>query len=94
MLYVSVQRTTVTSAMLLGYSAISEGKRFHKTRRGYMRSSDRKRYPSSIQTYVAIRCCASSNGQPFPERTSFAARASSTSMFERRKLFLNSEVRK
>ena len=59
-----------------------------------MRSSGRKRYISSIRAYLAISCCASSKGQSFPERTTFAARASSTSMFERRKLFLNPKVRK
>ena len=69
------------------------GKRFHKTRRWHKRSSGRKRYPSSIQTYVATSCCASSKGRLFPEKTTFAARASSTSMFERRKLFLNPDAR-
>ena len=66
---------------------------FHKTRCGHKRSSGRKRCPSLIQTYVAISCCASSKGQPFLEKTTFSARASSTSMFERRKLFLNTDAR-
>ena len=60
---------------------------------GHMRSSGRKRYPSLIQIVVAISCCASSKRQPFSEKISFAARVSSTSIFERRKLFLNPKVR-
>ena len=50
---------------------------FHKTHRGYKRSSGRKRYPSPIQTFVTISCCASSQGQP--EKRHFA-RASPTCM--------------
>ena len=42
----------------------SLGKMFsHKTLRGHKRSSGRKRYPSPIQKFVAISCCASSKGQ-------------------------------
>ena len=90
----SVSVQTVTPAhTLLGYFAISGESVFHKTHCGHKRSSDRERYPSSIQTYITISCCGSSKEQPFPERTTFAASVSSTSMFERRKLFLNPDAR-
>ena len=50
-----------TSAItLLGYFAISGENVFHKILREHKRSSGRQRYPSPIQVYVAISCCASS----------------------------------
>ena len=53
-----------TNGTLRGYFATSLGKRFaHKTHRGHKRSSGRKRYPSPIQAFVTISCCASSKGR-------------------------------
>ena len=56
-----------TKCTLLGYFLVS-WENVSKTRRGYKRSSGRKRYPSPIQAFVAISCCASSKRQS-PERT-------------------------
>ena len=53
-----------TKGVLLGYFTTSLGKRFaHKAHRGHKRSSGGKLYASSIQTSIAISCCARSKRQ-------------------------------